>query len=229
MRRKISLGIKILSIITSITAVVMGCILFERDGYSAWYKRLYYFTNMSNVWIACVMALALWVGFAKRAKHKRIARAVYVCKYIFTVSIAITGIIFCALLAPFAEDGYNPWSFNSILAHVVTPLLSIVDFFVDDFHLVLGKRHLFATVIPPLVYFVFALIMGACGVDFGQGETYPYFFMDFNSPVGLFGFSFAPPRPAMGAVYWIIVFCLLVLSLAWVFKKFSPSKDVYQE
>ena len=221
MRKTISLTLKILTLLCSLTGVVLGCFLFEKDGYSAWYKRLYYFTNLSNLWISITMIFAIIVSFAKTAKGKNYAKIVYVCKYVFTISISITGLIFCGLLAPFAEDGYNPWSLNSILVHVLTPTFAIADFFVDEYNLVLKTRHVFLTVIPPLLYFVFALIMGACGVDFGKGDTFPYFFMDFHSPVGLFGFSFAPPRPAMGAVYWIILFSLLVLGLAWVFKRFS--------
>ncbi len=225
MRKYISLALKIITVICSVTGVVLGCVLYEKDGYSAWYKRLYYFTNLSNLWISIIMILAMVVTFAKMDKPKRYAKTIYLLKYIFTVSISITGIIFCGLLAPFAENGYNPWSLNSILVHVLTPVLSVADFFVDDYNLVLKTRHVFLTVIPPLLYFIFALIMGACGVDFGKGDTFPYFFLDFHSPVGLFGFSFAPPRPAMGSVYWLIVFCLLVFGLGALFKRFSSNKE----
>lgn len=226
MRKKICLILKVVIIISSLVGVVLGCILFERDGYSAWYKRLYYFTNMSNLWICAVMIGALWATFVKRAKYKRVGRVIYICKYIFTVSIAITGIIFCGLLAPFAEDGYHAWSINSLLLHVVTPVLSVVDFFVDDYNLALKTRYLFLTIIPPLLYFVFAIIMGVCGVDFGKGETYPYFFFDFNNPAGLFGFIIAKPRPFIGSFYWLLVVCLLVFGLGALFKKISPKTKV---
>ena len=76
----------------------------------------------------------------------------YVCKYIFTVSITITGLIFCGLLAPFAD--YNVWVFSSVLTHVVVPVLSIADFFVDDYKIDFKRFHIFLTLIPPFAWFV---------------------------------------------------------------------------
>ena len=169
------------------------------------------------------MLLSLGVLFAERAKSKRVGKIIYVCKYIFTISIAITGIIFCGLLAPFAEDGYNAWSLNSLLLHVATPVLALVDFFVDEYYLELKTRHAFLTLVPPLCYFVFALIMGVCGVDFGRGETFPYFFLDFNTPAGLFGFVKATPRPFVGSFYWIFLFSIIIFGLAKLLARFSPT------
>ena len=131
---------------------------------------------------------------------------------IFTISITITGLIYCCLLAPFADETYRPWSIESILVHVVCPTLSVVDFFVDDYKIVYTiKERLFAY-IPPLCYFVIALILGACGVTFRGEETYPYFFMNFKSQVGLFGFKFEGLFE-MGAIYWIVVIILLIFGL----------------
>lgn len=223
MKKNISIILKIMTVLCSFIGVVLGCFLFKQDGYSAWYKRLYYFTNLSNIWIGSIMLLALCVMFAKTAKVKRFARGIYVCKYVFTISIAITGIIFCCLLAPFAEDGYNPWSLNSLLVHVFSPTFAIVDYFIDDFHLEPKTRHLFCALIPPLCYFAFAVIMGACGVDFGKGQTYPYFFLDFNNPAKLFGFVNADPRPFLGCFYWVVLFSLIILGLAKLLARFSPA------
>ena len=209
--------------VCSFTGVVLGCLYFKQDGFSAWYKRLYFFTNLSNVWIGTIMIFSLCVMFADRAKTKRFARGIYVCKYVFTISIAITGIIFCSLLAPFAEDGYNAWSLNSLLVHVLSPVLSIVDFFVDDFHLEVKTKHVFFTLIPPFCYFAFAVIMGFCGVDFGKGQTYPYFFLDFNNPAKLFGFVNASPTPFLGSFYWILLFSLIILGLAKLLAWLSPT------
>lgn len=109
------------------------------------------------------------------------------------------------------------------LAHA----LAVADFFVDEHRLNFKTRHVFLTAAPPLLYFVFALIMSVCGVDFGKGDTFSYFFLDFYSPVGLFGFSFAP-RPAMGSAYWIIDFTMLVIGLGALYKKLSFVKKSNQ-
>jgi hypothetical protein len=66
---------------------------------------------------------------------------------------------------------------------------------------------------PPLAYFVFAGALNILNVDFGKGDTYPYFFLNLKSPAGIFGFSDTPPF-VIGSFYWIILFLLMVFSIA---------------
>lgn len=191
------------------------------DGYSHWTKRLLYFTTQSNIWIALIMPLILLLPLVPEAKRDTASRITYLLKYVFTVSITITGIVFCAILAPFADrDGYRAWTLSSILTHVVTPILAICDFVFDCPKLSIGRKEKLFTTIPPLLYLIFASVLSILKVDFGRGDPYPYFFLNYYSPAGVFGFSSQPPF-VLGSFYWIIIFLLIVLGVATLFARIS--------
>ena len=66
-------------------------------------------------------------------------------------------------------------------------------------------------IIPPLLYAVYAGIGYVQGWQFGPGVNYPYFFLNWGSPAGAFGFS--DKLPFMGTGWWILallVFLILV-------------------
>ena len=41
--------------------VLLACIYAKRDGYSAWPRRMLYFTQQSNLWIAAASFAFAWV------------------------------------------------------------------------------------------------------------------------------------------------------------------------
>ena len=82
----------------------------------------------------------------------------------------------------------------------------------------MNKKTVWYALIPPLVYFIFGSILSILKVDFGRGQTYPYFFMNYYSEVGLFGFRYSD-KPEMGSVYWIIVILLLIIGLSKLYYK----------
>ncbi len=198
----------------AVMGVVLSCIFAKRDGYSSWHKRFLYFTQLSNVWIALIcliFAITLLINVKKATFY-----TIFVLKYVFTVSITITGIIFCTLLAPFAD--FNVWTFSSILTHAVVPLLSIIDFFTCNYFEKLKLKHAFFSLIPPFIYFVFANILSLLNVDFGRGETYPYFFMNLKSEVGLFGFV-GGWTPQIGTFYWLVFLLLFIFAVSFCYYK----------
>lgn len=222
-RKKTSIILNFMIASFSILGVLLNCIFATRDGYSHWHKRLLYFTNQSNIWIALVcLTVAILSIVSIFKKDLVIKNWIYILKYIFTVSITITGLIFCGLLAPFAGD-YNAWTLSSILVHVVVPVLSIVDYFINDDHIMLKKWHIALPTIPPLIYFIFSLTLSALRVDFGRGDNYPYFFMNFYSEVGLFGFSNSGPTPEMGSFYWVVLILGLIIGLSFLYYRLNPS------
>ena len=221
-RKILSIVLKSLVIIFSLAGVVLCCINAQRDGYSDWSKRLLYFTNLSNVWIGVLFIFMLFLPLIKNAKEK-LVNCVYVLKFIFTVSITITGFVFCFLLAPFAgNDGYNAWTLSSFMTHVFAPLLSIIDYFVDEGQCEIGYKKSLLCTLPPLAYLIFATILHYANVDFGRGDTYPYFFLNHSSPMGIFGVGGEPPF-VIGSFYWIIIFLLMVLSFGFGYVYFSPN------
>ena len=128
----------------------------------------------------------------RRGTTEKQIKVISILKYIFTVSITITGVIFCSILAPFAD--FDIWAFASILTHVVVPLLSIFDFFTNKYIVKTTKKSKWLTFIPPLVYFVITSILCIMKIDFGRGDPYPYFFMDYYSEVGLDFFCYSLKR-----------------------------------
>ena len=220
-KKRISLCLKIAIGVSAIVGVTLALIRARYDGYSHWTRRLTYFTTLSNLWIGftCLALVIVQLAFPTREKH---LRRLYVLRFVFTVSIIVTGVVFCGLLAPFADASFHVWSLNSVLTHVVVPVLSVADYFVDTEAGEYSYRHVGYALIPPFAYFVVAGVMGACGFDFGRGANYPYFFMDFKADVGLFGFSLNPP--AMGTVYWIILFLAFMSGIAAALVLLAPAR-----
>ena len=214
-RKKISIGLNFTISLAVLIGVLLSAIFARRDGYSHWGRRLLYFTQQSNIWIGVtclVFAIASLIEI--RRGQPCVKRYVYVLKYVFTVAITITGIIFCCLLAPFAD--YDVWSTGSVLVHVVVPILSVVDWFFCEAEFSLRKIHIFLTLVPPLLYFIVASILGVAGVDFGRGVTYPYIFMNYNSEEGWFGIT-NNGIPKVGSAYWLLVVAGMVLFFAWLY------------
>lgn len=222
MKKTVSLILKSLTAITSIVGVALCLLGFELDGYSHWYKRLFYFTLQSNVWIGVFMVVLLVLALAKVNLSEKAQKRLYVVKFMFTVSIALTCIVFCSILGPFAGDDFRAWSLSSLLTHVFTPVFAIAEFFVDDMVVRLNFSHVALTTVPPLIYLIFAVVASAFGVDFGRGDTFAYFFLDFRSPAGLLGFVKTSP-PQMGVIYWMICFLGLVIGVAFLLAKLHPS------
>ncbi len=206
--------LNLLIFIFALVGVFFACLFAQRDGYSSWHKRFLYFTQLSNVWIA-IVCLIYALTLIANAKPKTL-KLVFVLKYVFTVSITVTGIIFCTLLAPFAD--FNVWTFSSILTHVIVPALSIIDFFASNFLEVLKIKHTFFSLIPPATYFVFSTILSLLNVDFGRGENFPYFFMNLKSNVGMFGFIGNWP-PQIGTFYWLIFLLFFIYALSFIYYK----------
>lgn len=220
-RKRISFVLKALIALFAVSGVIIACVLAERDGYSHWTKRLLYFTQLSNVWIGVTALLFVAFGIKKMHTGEDLTPAwLHSLRFAFTVSIAVTGIIFCGFLAPFAGDDYPAWTFASVLTHVAVPLLSVTDFFLDERDVTFTKKHAFYGILPPAAYFLIASILCLAKVDFGRGDPYPYFFMNYYSSAGFFGANMdAKPYPEIGPFYWISVFLLLVLGLSFGFYK----------
>ena len=200
--------------LTSLGGVNISFFYATRDGLTHWTKRLMYFTGLSNIWIGLCLLIILAAPFIRRLNTESSRKRLYVLRYIFTVSITVTCIVYCFILAPFAKEGeFNAWTLSSVLTHAVAPILTVADFFIDGYRIRLSRIHVVLTAIPPLCYFVFSSILNLAGVDFGRGDDYPYFFLNLKSPAGMFGFSDTPPF-IMGTFYWIVIFLLMVFSIA---------------
>ena len=225
MRAKIATALKIAVPLLAAFGLVMNFVSANADGYSHWSKRLLYFTTLSNIWIAAALVLIVLIPYIKGWKEStRVKNTLYIIRFVFVISITLTGFIFCFVLAPGAKnDNYNAWTLGSIFVHVLVPISSIADLFVDPYRIKIKWSHVFLTLIPPALYLVFGSILGACGVDFGRGDPFPYFFMNYDSPAGIFGTSDVMPYK-IGSFYWIIFMLAVIISLGALYKRLYNGK-----
>ncbi len=217
MKQIIKNPFKILTILCAFVGIIICLSTAKFDGYSHWSRRLLYFTNQSNIWIFIIMLLSLF-SFSKKGDYNNFS--MFVARYIFTVCILLTGVIFCCFLGPFADKSYHAWSISGYLTHIVVPLLSALDFFTEKNRFYLNKKVAFLTLLPPLIYLILTIILFSFNIDFGRGENYPYFFLNYLSPAKIFGFSSILPF-FMGTFYWIVLLLLLLLLIAFLLIKIN--------
>lgn len=164
-----------------------------------------YFTIQSNLWIA---AMAL-IGLIISAGRLRPGRWYSVLQLVFTISITLTGLIYALVLAPAHDD--NAYGLCSILTHILVPIMANIDFFLCATDYQLRDTDNGYVIIPPLLYYLFTILAYVMGWRFANGLTYPYFFLDYSSPVGLVGASCTSPY--LGVLLYVILITLGILCL----------------
>ena len=216
---------KIAVAVSAFYGVALGLLTAKADGYTSTFSRLMYFTAQSNIWLGVLYAVLAVFCLSKNKSRGAGMRRLYFLRYIAIVSISMTCLVFCLLLAPFSGDTtYRAWSLPNIWTHVVTPVLAVIDFFIDR-QAICFQRAVAFSLLPFAIYFAIASVLSLYQVDFGRGEPFPYFFVNYFSPVGLFGFSSTPPY-VLGSVYWYILFALVALGLAVVYKNVYKKLDI---
>ena len=206
--KAISLFLKCAVIISAAVGVILSAIAGAQS-FMGGGRVFMYFTIQSNIAIALVCA----VGAALLLRNRPFKEIWYVVKYVFTVSITLTGVVFCFVLAP--TLGKYAWSLQHVLTHVAVPIAAILDFFVTGRYGGIKKRSVIFVTIPPLLYAVYTGIAYAAGWEFSEGKTYPYFFLNWDSPAGAFGF--ARELPYMGCAWWIMLILVMLLAVGYVY------------
>ncbi len=214
--------------LTVIVSAVFGVCLSAAAGRVVFMggKRVFmFFTIQSNIATALICA----AGLVLLLRRKPIASFWYVLKFVGTVSITLTGAVFVFVLAPTMT--MHAWNIQNVLTHVVVPAAAVVDFFVTGVYGSVRGRHVPLVVLPPLAYAVYAGIGYIAGWEFLEGINYPYFFLNWGSPAGAFGFT--DGLPFMGTVWWILAILLFLLLvgygylgiLALLKKRLAAAKD----
>jgi hypothetical protein len=164
-----------------------------------------YFTIESNIWIALICVVFLLTDVFQRGR-RRIGAWLYAVKYMFTVSILLTFVVFAVLLSPLMPKSYL-LSPSNIFLHDVTPILALLDFALCDDGYRGRWKHVLLGAIMPLAYAVFVLALSFGGVRFA-GSVAPYFFLNYEK-LGWF----AVGKNGLGVVWWIAIITLLVLAV----------------
>lgn len=202
------------NLVTALSAAA-GIFLNFREPFAS-KNTLLFFTTQSNLWIllACLAVMCFDLG------GRRIPRGLFLLKYVLTVSITVTGVVYNLILAPQYGLHYGSilraYSVSVVLLHVVVPVLSLVSFLAFDAG-ELRRAHAWLGPVPLLAYAVFIEIL-ACASPGGYlfdgldgPSRFPYFFLDYTRS-GWFTLSADITR--LGVFYWLAFGLALAYALS---------------
>ncbi|WP_295093588.1 Pr6Pr family membrane protein [Ruminococcus sp.] len=210
MQKAISCILKIIVFVSAILGIFLSAYA-GRHSFMGGSRVFMYFTIQSNIAIAIICAAGL-IGLFR---NKSVSDLWWVIKFVGTVSITLTGAVFCFVLAP--TLGNAAWNLQNILTHVVVPVTAIIDFFVVGVSSNIKKRNTFWVIVPPILYAVYAGIGYVENWQFAEGYNYPYFFLNWGSPAGAFGFT--DELPFMGCAWWILFLFIILLIVGYLYLK----------
>ena len=206
-QKTLSVLLKTVVTLCSFAGVLLTTFRSSR-GFMAGGRSLLFFTVQSNLWIG-IVCLA---GIVLLLCRTRVRRWMYVTKLVFTVSITLTGFVYCFMLAPLFRGA--AWGLSSTLMHLAVPVAAVLDFLIWDTRYRLRLRDCLWCTLPPIWYLCFAAAGYLCRWDFG-GANYPYFFLNWGSPAGAFGI--VGEFPYLGVVYYVLLLLGFILLTAAVF------------
>ncbi len=205
--RTISYILKFIVIVSAAAGVFLSA-MAGRNTFMGGNRVFMYFTIQSNIAVAVILAAEA----VMMQKTGGIKNSWFTVKFMGTVSIILTGAVFCFVLAPV----FGPWAWNlqNILTHVVVPIAAAADFFVTGIYGDIRKSIVFYGTLPPLAYALYAGIAYLAGWEFSEGINYPYFFLNWGSPAGAFGFT--DELPYMGCVWWILALLFMLVVVGYI-------------
>ncbi len=209
-QKAVSCVLKIVVIFSAILGTFLSAYA-GRHSFMGGSRVFMYFTIQSNIAIAIICAAGLKGLFRNRS----VSDLWWIIKFVGTVSITLTGAVFCFVLAPTLGSG--AWNLQNILTHVVVPIVAIIDFFVVGVSSDIKKRNTFWVIVPPILYAVYAGIGYVENWQFAEGYNYPYFFLNWGSPAGAFGFT--DELPFMGCAWWILSLFVALLIVGYLYLK----------
>lgn len=218
------------SLIMKIIAILASCYGMART-YTG-LEFLTFFTNLSNIFIDVVLLVfvAQDISMLRNNGKKPLSNSWYVVKYMATISITLTFLVYLLLLAPTNENGmlyaYFHDGAGSFGVHFITPVLAIADFLIFDYRMKSSGKHVLYAVIPPLCYVVLVVILAACGVRWYGNMHAPYNFLNFGAPTGWFGFDIKQMSSyslGIGVFYMIVVLLIIFLGIG---KLYLTLKDL---
>ena len=215
-RKNISLALKTMVVLSAIIGTTMSAYA-ARHSFMGGSRTFMFFTTQSNIAIAIICS----IGCVLLLRNKEIGKALYVVKFVGTISITLTGVVFAFMLAPVL--GANAWNIQNTLTHAVVPVLSVIDFFVVATGAGIEKKNVIYVIIPPILYAIYAGIGYVRGWQFVEGYNYPYFFLNWGSPAGAFGFT--DELPYLGCVWWILILLVFLLAVGYGYLALANRKN----
>lgn len=207
-RKKLSYILKLITISAAVTGTILSAYASSKT-FMGGSSVFMYFTIQSNIAIAVICAAGLFLI----ARNKPVNSAWHIVKFVGTISITLTGLVFSFVLAP--TLGQDAWNIQNTLTHLVVPLTAVLDFFIISALTEIRRRNVIYAIIPPLLYAIYAGIGYVNNWQFADGINYPYFFLNWGSPAGAFGFS--KELPFMGTAWWILALLLFLIGIGCLY------------
>lgn len=201
-RRCISYTLKIIVVLSAAVGVFLSAYA-GRNSFMGGSRVFMYFTIQSNI----AVALISLIGCCLMLTKKKVGEAWHVIQFVGAVAITLTGVVFGFVLAP--TLGVNAWNVQNTLTHVVVPIAAVADFLIVAYGEDIRKKNVIYVIIPPVLYAIYAAIGYVRGWDFALGINYPYFFLNWGSPAGAFGFT--KEMPYMGTAWWILALLIFLI------------------
>lgn len=188
---KISIVYRLFFILIGFSGIYLGLSEENEDAFMGHGTAINFYTLQSNIW---VLVLEVYLLFHTILKHRKgheteqerelenqSAWNLGVFKYVFTVSITLTFLVYWFMLAPYigAQDLLKP---SNILLHGISPVMMLLDFLFFDSEYVFSKRAEVLTLIPAIYYLIFILLRAEISpISLAFGSRYPYWFMDVDA------------------------------------------------
>ena len=201
-RRCISYTLKIIVVLSAAAGVFLSAYA-GRNSFMGGSRVFMYFTIQSNI----AVALISLIGCCLMLTKKKVGEAWHVIQFVGAVAITLTGVVFGFVLAP--TLGVNAWNVQNTLTHVVVPIAAVADFLIVAYGEDIRKKNVIYVIIPPVLYAIYAAIGYVRGWDFALGINYPYFFLNWGSSAGAFGFT--KEMPYMGTAWWILALLIFLI------------------
>ena len=207
-RKTVSYILKLIVILCAFTGTLLSA-RAGRNSFMGGNRVFMFFTIQSNIAVALLSAAGIFL----LARGKAIPGAWYVVKLAEAVSITLTGVVFAVLLVPVL--GRGAWSLRNTLTHAVVPAAAVADFFVVAAGIRIDRKNVPWVILPPLLYAVYAGVGYVRGWEFIKGLNYPYFFLNWGSPAGAFGFT--KELPYMGCAWWLALLLAFLVAVGWCY------------
>ncbi len=206
--RTLSIVLKTLTFVSAAAGVIITA-TSSAGTFMGGSRVFMFFTIQSNIAIA-VLCLA---GGILLLRNKKVGSVWLTVKLAGTVSITLTGVVFAVMLAPIL--GNRAWNVQNTLTHVVVPIAAVADFFTVAAGSRIKRKNVLYVIVPPLCYVIYAGIGYIRGWEFIKGQNYPYFFLNWGSPAGVFGFS--KGLPYLGVGWWLLILLLFLIGIGWCY------------
>ena len=171
-----------------------------------------FFTVQSNITIILIELVFAIDAFKQILGKKSFSNNILlIIKYLFTVAITITFLVFAFMLAPTLQKDYL-FSFRNYSLHFIVPILAILDFFIFNDDIKLTKLNCLWGTAMPIYYVIFFLINIPLGTRYLYGDCAPYFFLNYEK---LTWFSITDN--GLGVFYWILILTVAIIGLCYLF------------